>query len=919
VVSSDQPDYAIHTAQEVWQMEPYRNFRLPLVDNNPIAVDALWTDEGLRPNFNNLAFVVQYCQDLEELNSQKEKLAYLPIRGWILITNEHYYLNYYNQFNQLEEEEIEPHTLASILNSSKSHLFTPKALSEFRTGQLSLGDLEEGISERSFSLILRQRQKLDSAFTEAIKTAIDQIPRTKIDFPKNLRYQMEGHTIRVALAFLSARILEDKGFFNSNSLIPTNDPRKLLNKTVSFTNGFFKRASDSISSLEEFLPQQTDKILQSLATYLGNSVTFALVDHRDVGLLYERAIKKLPNHLKGKDWSDLQRHYTPVAIAEKMLELLPLERIRPEERVIFDPAAGSGSLLLAATSRLAQMSDIPEEIQARRQYLANHVAGNDLDEYADLITKLRYLLAQESLGKNVSFPFPDHYTHYDYEQLNKDNLSIKPRVIIANPPFAEDGNTQRAATFIKKALSWLENGSQFAFILPQSFLTNTTHGLSEVRKLLTDNCQIHEVWQLPEGAVGIDAAQDVCIVSGTINDNSVRFPTIARAVLSRAKIENTRDSGFLGNTWIAKLNSDDKSWSSVTTPTMKILVPTVPLGNLFYVFNGVVRNNKYKPVSECLAEIPCKLNWQMKWRDKNRLWANPNRVDQQERWIRYSEEFLHNCRAPNAHLFDQEKLLVGRKVNRSSRQPLAVQLDITGLCPDDAVFCILPVKQTGKYTYRYKPTNKLPDKWNTISPEDQRLWLLGLLSSKLCNELSLSGRSSRQITVSSLCNLLLPAKVDSRIIEITRQIVHRDKQNLPIPEPDELRIQLDKIVEENYGNPHWIEISRTGTPTGLEQWKQERTKSTYIVRGQVLKVSEDNSQIFVYLNGLLDDDEKQWLPILPEMPGWALDGTVFKAELSEDVETFAELKKRPWAIRRFRHTSRPYFTDEELKKELGVE
>jgi hypothetical protein len=109
VVGSGQLDYAIHTAQEVWQMEPHRNVRLPLVDNNPIAVDALWTDKGLRPNFNNLAFVVQYCRDLEELNSQKQQLADLPIRGWILITNERYYLNYYNQFNQLEEEDIEPH------------------------------------------------------------------------------------------------------------------------------------------------------------------------------------------------------------------------------------------------------------------------------------------------------------------------------------------------------------------------------------------------------------------------------------------------------------------------------------------------------------------------------------------------------------------------------------------------------------------------------------------------------------------------------------------------------------------------------------------------------------------------------------------------------------------------------------------
>ena len=59
--------------------------------------------------------------------------------------------------------------------------------------------------------------------------------------------------------------------------------------------------------------------------------------------------------------------------------------------------------------------------------------------------------------------------------------------------------------------------------------------------------------------------------------------------------------------------------------------------------------------------------------------------------------------------------------------------------------------------------------------------------------------------------------------------------------------------------------------------------------------------------------------MLPEIPGWALDGTVFEAEISEDVETFEELTQRPWAIRHFRHTPRPYFTDDELRKELGIE
>ena len=928
MVGSAQVDHAIDTVQEVWKINPHRNVRVPSItaNNNPIPVDALWTDKGLRPNFNNLAFVIQHCRDIEELVRWKKQLASLPIRGWLLVADDRYRLQYYDQFNQLEEERIRPDDLASTLNSSKSHLFTPKALAEFRSGQLSLADLEESVSERSFDFITRQRQQLDEAFKNGINTALNQI--SIVTTPQEyFRHQIEGHTIRVAIAFLAARILEDKGFFGSDSLTPTNDPRKLLKRTVSYTNGFFKKASDSISWLEEYVrEQETDRILQSLAANLGDRVTFALVDHRDVGLFYERAIRELPHDLGGQDWNDLQRHYTPVAIAERMLELLPLERLRPEERVIFDPAAGSGSLLLAATSRLAGMKDIPDEINARENYLAHHVAGNDLDEYADLVTKLRYLLAKESLGDNVPFPFPDYFSHQDYEQLNKDNMEIKPRVVVANPPFAEDGNTQRAVVFIEKALSWLDEGSQFAFVLPQSFLTNKTHGVPKVRKLLSENSQIFEVWQLPAGNIGLDAKQDACILLGSIGKFKKIFPTTSRAIFAQGKNSDTRENGFLGNTWISKLDSSNEVWSnevwsSVITPEIKIQISTVPLGNLFYVFNGVNpgRYGKiYPPVKECPEGIECKLNWALQYRDLDRLWANPERVPIEKRWRQYGAEYLERPRLKNSSLFDMPKLLVGRKVNRGSVNPIAIQLDLKGFCPDSDVYCLLPVNQTGKYSRSYKYTDDCPEEWQNLSHENQRLWLLGLLSSNICNELSLHGRNTREINVLSLCNLPLPAKVDQRIIEITRQIVERDQQNLPIPEPDELRIKLDKIVKESYGNPQWIEISRTGTPTGLEEWKQERTKPTITVIGQVLEVSEDNSRIFVYLNGLVDEEEEQWLSILPEMPGWTLDGTVFEAELSEDVETFAELAQRPWAIRRFRHTPRPYLTNEELKAKLGV-
>lgn len=908
-------DNVIEIAHRVWGIEPHRHVRIPSANSNeqPIPVDALWTDYGLRPNSNNLSFMVQSVHE-SEINAWKQRLRYWPIRAGLLVSDEIYILQYYTP-SGLEERIIDRDSLYLELTRQDSDLFKPKALAQFRSGQLTLADFEESVSVNSLSFLLRQRKELDQAFQEAIQGVLAEIGVPTRRNQKNQissRHEIAGHGIRVAIAFLAGRILEDKGFFGSESLIPTDDPRLLLEKTVPRANGFFKKA------LEESIPHLTDGILQRLAANLGSRVSFALVDHRDVGLLYERAIKELPSEIEGEQWTDLQRHYTPIAIAERMLELLPLERLRPEERIIFDPAAGSGSLLLAATSRLAGMIDIPENLEARKSYLANHVVGNDLDQYADLVTQLRYTLARESLGQDIPFPFPNNFTHQDYELLNKQNMGIKPRVIVANPPFAEDGNTQRAARFIEKALSWLDQGSQFAFVLPQSFLTNTTHSIPNARRLLSENCQIFEVWQLPSGNIGIDAKQDVCVILGSVSKPKIKISLAGKAIFSQVSIPECRDGGFLGATWISQLNSDSENWESLTTPSIDINVPTIALGDLFFVFNGVTPSKKYKPLNQCPPNTQCKRNWRMKWRDTDRLWANPKEVSEDERWIRYGREYLSSARLKYEPLFDLPKIFVGRKVNRGSLYPLAAQLDTTGLCPDNNIFCVLPAQQAGK-SPQLPDNQKFVQEWNQLTYEDQRLWLLGILSSKIANSLSLIGRKTHEITSDELCKLLLPQKIDPRIIKITRQIIERDQKHLDIPEPDNLRIQLNEIVEESYGNPHWIEIKRTGEPPELELWKSEQTKPTFTVRGQVLEVSQDNSQIHLYLSGLLDDNREDWLPILPEMPGWALDGTVFKAELSQDVETFEELAQRPWAIRQFRHTPRPYLTDDELREELGIE
>ena len=54
----------LEITQRIWkeqfQVEPMRNIRMPVLETRQIVTtvsfDALWTDRGLRPNANNLAF-----------------------------------------------------------------------------------------------------------------------------------------------------------------------------------------------------------------------------------------------------------------------------------------------------------------------------------------------------------------------------------------------------------------------------------------------------------------------------------------------------------------------------------------------------------------------------------------------------------------------------------------------------------------------------------------------------------------------------------------------------------------------------------------------------------------------------------------------------------------------------------------------
>jgi type I restriction-modification system DNA methylase subunit len=83
-----------------------------------------------------------------------------------------------------------------------------------------------------------------------------------------------------------------------------------------------------------------------------------------------------------KDRKKLGNYDTPLYIARRILDNIPLEYLRPEERVVADFTCGWGSFLIASQERLSKLSDSDEVPLQRCIY------GNDHDKFFTQLARL---------------------------------------------------------------------------------------------------------------------------------------------------------------------------------------------------------------------------------------------------------------------------------------------------------------------------------------------------------------------------------------------------------------------------------------------------------------------------------------------------------------------------------------------------
>ncbi|MEZ4673506.1 MAG: hypothetical protein R2932_04590 [Caldilineaceae bacterium] len=224
-----------------------------------------------------------------------------------------------------------------------------------------------------------------------------------------------------------------------------------------------------------------------------------------------------------------------------------------------------------------------------------------------------------------------------------------------------------------------------------------------------------------------------------------------------------------------------------------------------------------------------------------------------------------------------------------------------------------------------------PKGWNNLNNRSKLLWLLGILNSSLAIDLIMPFRSVRHTPKIAVDDFPLPLHVDPNIIQVIEQILNEEIANSSssinrytvehkIGESaiDSQLELLNHLVETSYGLSKLNNISLVshGIIPGLTEQQAEQKHQTTLITGQVIDVSTGENQVNLFVSGLDDDIAEGWVSLPQELPAWALDGTIFEAELSKDVETFAELSRRPWSLRRFKHTPRPYLSIEELQNRL---
>jgi SAM-dependent methyltransferase len=249
------------------------------------------------------------------------------------------------------------------------------------------------------------------------------------------------------------------------------------------------------------VPRSTQPRIAEVLNILGTGVNYEALDAAVVSEVYESVLVERSQRL------DLGIFYTPPDLARQIARSIPFEELEPDERVVLDPACGSGTLLLAAHDRLDSLVPMQADPVERHHYLTSHLVGYDSDQFAAEIARLALLLHALPAGDSWRIKVADTLSL-------RPGHDASPSVIISNPPWRDVRSVggkrrQVADAFLEWMVRSLRPGGFGAVVLPSSWLVGRSSRSS--REFLKEHASVFETWRLPEGTFQ-SSAHAPCVV-----------------------------------------------------------------------------------------------------------------------------------------------------------------------------------------------------------------------------------------------------------------------------------------------------------------------------------------------------------------------------------------------------------------------
>ena len=228
------------------------------------------------------------------------------------------------------------------------------------------------------------------------------------------------------------------------------------------------------------------------------------VNQHELSSLYEVKIKNMGN--AGRNGGE---YYTPRPLIRAMIEV-----IDPQiGDSIYDPAVGSAGFLCEAFDYMRNKPNLStsdlEILQTKTFY------GKEKKSLAYVIGIMNMVL------HGIEAPNIVHKNTLTEEVVN---IQEKDRhnIILANPPF---GGKERAEVqenfpiktgetaflFLQHFIKSLKAGGRAAIVIKNTFLSNTDHAATALRKELLENCDLHTVLNCPKGTFTGTGTQTVVL------------------------------------------------------------------------------------------------------------------------------------------------------------------------------------------------------------------------------------------------------------------------------------------------------------------------------------------------------------------------------------------------------------------------